>query len=248
MKKHIKLIVFIVSLLIVYYTYAIFLNQNKKIIYVPLGDSIAEGMTPENVIDYGYTDYVADFLKSENKLFFYSKEFTHSGYTIDNVKRDINDNKTVEINNKKYHLKEILRESDLVTITIGANDLIKGTSISDISTKLYSVKNVKKEIDVVAARFQELLLLVKQYAKNDIIVTGYFNPLPNLVEYKEKIDEVVKYYNYLIEEICNDLDVTYVDIFDVLEKNSKVFSNSYNIHPNKDGYKLIANEIIKNIE
>ena len=140
MRKCIKLIVFVLSLLIVFYIYNKFLNQNSKLIYIPLGDSIAEGMTPYGNIDYGYSDYIKDYLKDNDKLSFYTKKYTKSGYTVNDLKRDINDNKVIIEDNNKYYLKEILRESDLVTLTIGANDLIKGLSIDDIPVKLLNIK------------------------------------------------------------------------------------------------------------
>lgn len=245
MKKHIKLIVFVLSLAIVYFTYSIFLNQNKKMIYIPLGDSIAEGMTPYHDIDYGYTDYVADYLKKENNLSFYTKNYTKSGYTIGDVENDINNNKVVEIDNKKYYLKEMLRESDLVTLTIGANDFISGISFSNISTKITDIKEIKKDIDTIANKFKDLIVLIKKYAKNQIIVTGYFNPLPRMTEYKEVIDEAVQYYDNLIEEICNEMNIKYVDIFEIIGNNSDVLSNPLDIHPNKKGYELISKEVIK---
>lgn len=248
MKKYIKPIVFIIALFIVYFTYSIFIKQNNKIIYIPLGDSISEGMTPYNSVDYGYTDYIADYLKSKNNLSFYTKKYTKSGYTIKDVKNDIEDNKVIEINNKKYYLKEMLRESDLVTITIGANDFIRGMTLESITNKTIDVKKIKKDADLISNNFKELLKLIKKYAKNQIIVTGYFNPLPRLTKPKESIDEVIKYYDYLVEEICEELNVEYVEIFDIMEKNSEVFSNPLNIHPNKKGYELISKEIIKKIE
>jgi lysophospholipase L1-like esterase len=66
--------------------------------------------------------------------------------------------------------------------------------------------------------------------------------------YKDGIDEVVKYYNHLIEEICLDLNVKYVDLFDSFDKKEEYFSNPLDIHPNKLGYEIISKEIIKNIE
>lgn len=248
MKKYFKIIVFVLALLIVNFIYSLFLNQNSKYIYIPLGDSIAEGMTPYHVVDYGYTDYIADYLKKENKLSFYTKKFTKSGYTINDVKNDINDNKAIMLDNKKYYLKEVLRESDIVTITIGANDLMKGMSIDDIPVKLLNIKEIKQDIDKISIELKDLLILVEKYAKNQIIVTGYFNPLPNIIKYKEQIDELVKYYNNLVEDICDELNIKYVDIFNILEKNKDVFSNPLDIHPNKKGYEFISKEIMKSIE
>ena len=62
------------------------------------------------------------------------------------------------------------------------------------------------------------------------------------------IDPYVKYYNNLTEEICDELNIKYVEIFDVIEKNSSVLSNPFDVHPNKKGYELISKEVIKNIE
>lgn len=248
MKKHIKLIVFVISLLIVFFTYSIFINKNSKVYYVALGDSIAEGYTPYHEVDYGYTDYVADYLKKENNLSFFTKRYAKSGYTIEDLKRDIDNNKEIEIDNKKYYLKQVLRESDLVTLTIGANDFIKGMSLDDIPTKLLDTKNIKSRIDELVKDFNDLLILIKQYAKEEIIVTGYYNPLPRMELYKDSIDEIVKYYNNLIEEICVELDVIYVDVFDDFAKDIDVLPNPLDIHPNKKGYEIISKKIIEKIE
>jgi len=235
-------------MLIVFLTYNKFLNQNSKLIYIPLGDSIAEGMNSYNVVDYGYTDYIKDYLKNNDKLSFYTKKFTKSGYTINDLKRDINDNKVIIENDKRYYLKEILRESDLVTITIGANDLIKGVSLDDIPVELLDIKKIKKNIDNIINSYEKLLKLIKKYAKGQIIVTGYFNPLPKMTEYKDEIDEVVKYFNNHIEELSDELYVKYVDLYDCLNNKKDFFPNPLNIHPSKHGYEMISKEIIKNIE
>ena len=247
MKKHIKLIVFILSLLIVFIIYKGFSKNNSKIIYIPLGDSIAEGMTPYHNIDYGYTDYIKDYLKKNNRLSFYTKKYTKSGYTIEDVENDINNNKVIVEDDKKLYLKEILRESDLVTVTVGANNFIKGLNLNNIASKILDMEGTKKEADNITNKLKDLLILIKKYAKNQIIVTGYFNPLPRLEMYKNEIDEIVKYYNNEVETICDELDITYVDIFEVL-KDKDSLPNPVDIHPSKKGYELISKEIIKEIK
>ena len=248
MKKHKKLVVFILSLLIVFITYKSFSKENSKIIYIPLGDSVAEGMTPYHNIDYGYTDYITDYLKKNDKLSFYTKKYTKSGYTISDIENDINNNKVIEVDGKKLYLKEILRESDLVTLTVGANDFIKGLSIDDIPKKLLNMEETKKEVDEIANYLEDLLILIKKYAKNQIIVTGYFNPFPRLDTFKNDIDEIVKYFNDEVENICEELNITYVDIFEVLDNNNDAFPNPVDIHPSKIGYKIISEQVIKKIK
>ena len=60
--------------------------NNNKMIYIALGDSVAEGRNPYGEINYGYTDFIADDLKSKNKLDRYTKKYTKSGYKTSDVK------------------------------------------------------------------------------------------------------------------------------------------------------------------
>lgn len=248
MKKHIKLIVFLFALLLVFITYNSFSKENKKINYIALGDSIAEGMNSYSIVDYGYTDYIKDYLEDKELLSFYTKKYAVSGYRTRDLKNDIEDNKVVEQDNKKIYLKEALRESDLVTLTIGANDLIKTISLDNIEETILNVRETKQEIDKILEREKDIIILIKKYAKRQIIVTGYFNPFPRLINYKSNIDELVKYYNNHLNDLCDELEVDFVDIFEILDGNIKAFPNPMNIHPNKYGYELIYKEVAKKIE
>lgn len=248
MKKHIKLIVFLLALLLVFLTYNFFSKENKKISYIALGDSIAEGMNSYSVVDYGYTDYINDYLKGKDLLSFYTKKYAISGYKIRDLKNDIEDNKVIEQDDKKIYLKEALRESDLVTLTIGANDFLELLSLDNIDKIILNIKDTKKEIDNILEKEKDIIVLIKKFAKRQIIVTGYFNPFPRLENYKNNIDELVKYYNNNLSKLCDELEVDFVDIFGVLDGNEKAFPNPLNIHPNKYGYELIFKEILKKID
>ena len=58
MKKHIKLFVFIATLLLVFGIYNLLKGNSEKINYIALGDSVAEGMNPYGAVGYGYPDYI----------------------------------------------------------------------------------------------------------------------------------------------------------------------------------------------
>lgn len=248
MKRHIKLFVFLGAIIAVFAIYKTFSKESNKINYIALGDSVAEGMNSYGEIVYGYPDYISDYLKENERLTFYTKGFSKSGYTTENVKNDIENNKTIEVDGKKVNIKEALRESDLVTISIGANDFIKHLEIIDIPSKLTNLKESKKEIDAIGIKVKELLILIKKYAKNQIILVSYYNPLPALQSVKSEIDELIKYANNVYEDICDDLDITYVNVFDIFDGNDKYLPNPIDIHPTTEGYKEIANRIIKEIE
>ncbi len=247
MNKYIKILILFVTLVLVLGIYKYF-NQSKKINYLPLGDSIAEGMNSYFEIGYSYTDYIRDYLKEHNKLGFYTKSFTKSGYKTADLKRDIDDNRVIEIDGKKVYLKEALRESDLVTLTIGANDFISKYNLQNFTSKIANTAEAKKNTDIAIENLKDLISIIRTYAKNRIIITGYFNPFPRLTEQKEMIDEIVKYFNYSIEQYCEEEGLEYIDFFDILEGNIEALPNPINIHPSIYGYELMANEIIKRLE
>ena len=249
MKTTLKLLSLAIILAVVYIIYILFSPNPDKLNYVALGDSIAEGMNSYNAIDYGYADYISDHLKNQKKLGTYTKSFSKSGYTTENLTNDINNNKSIvdPKTNKTINIKEALRESHLVTISIGANDLIKGSSIQTFANKIENIIETKEEIDQIAIKVEELLILVKQYAKNQVILIGYYNPLPLITNYKSQINEIVVYANEKYSEIAKKLEIDYVDVFDVFNSNPTFLPNPSNIHPNTKGYEAISKEIIKKI-
>lgn len=244
MKKHIKLFVFILSILIVFTTYALFSNNKEKYYYIALGDSIAEGFTPNGKVEYGYPDYLKDYFEKENKLSFYTKTFAKSGYTTQNLIDDIENGREVLVDSKKLNIKKALRESNLVTVTIGANDFIRGISLQNLDSRLSDIKELKKEIDEITKKVQSTMELIKKYAKGTIILTGYYNPLPSDTAHKQIIDEIVKYANSKYEDICDDLNIVYVDIFDFAKQNIELLPSPFDIHPSVKGYEEISKILI----
>lgn len=249
MKKNLKILVLILILVTVYIIYSVFSPNKEKINYVALGDSLAEGMNSYNAIDYGYADYIMDDLKSNKKLGAYTKAFTKSGYTTNDLREDINNNKNIfdTATNKTINIKKTLRESDLVTISIGANDFLRGLSIANFSERVSNVEESKEEIDKIVEKVEDLIILIKQYAKGQIILVGYYNPLPALTDAKSQIDEIVIYANNKYSSLAEKLEIDYVDIFSTLDNKRNFLPNPVNIHPNTKGYEAISKEIIKKI-
>ena len=211
--------------------------------YVVLGDSLSAGRNPYGVDDYGYTDYVRDYLKKEDKLASYLS-YAVSGYTTEDVKNDINLNRSIIDNNKSIGIKKALRESDIVTISIGANDFLKDFNLSNIPQTLNDKQTLQNNIEDILLKISDLITLIKQYAKGEIIVVGYYNPLPHLEKYKNSIDELIDYVDKVYEELCRKHDVYYIKVSDDISKNVDCLPNPLDIHPNKEGYKIISNLII----
>ena len=248
MKKFTKLAVFFFAIVAVFLTYKVFSKEANKISYIALGDSVAAGRDSYGTEGYGYTDYIKDYLDDKGQLSFYTKAFSKSGYTTEDIINEIEGNYTTKVDDKTIYLKEALRESDLVTLQIGANNFIHGLTLTNLEEKLNDIPILKKSADEIILEVEKVIVLVKKYAKEQIIVIGYYNPLPRFTTYKEQIDEVVKYFNNKLEELCEEYDVDYVDIFDIFDNNEELLPNPFDIHPNVEGYKTIANKLIKYIE
>ena len=248
MKKHLKLFVLAISLVLVFTIYWIYKENNSDIYYVALGDSLVEGMDPYGVIGYSYSDYIRDYLKENNRLKFYTKEFSKTGYTTNDLKNDIENNKSIKLKDRNLSIKEALRESDLVTITIGANDFLRGLSINDLYTSLDDLQESKRKIDVIGKDVKDVIKVVKKYAKKQIILVGYYNPLPRLTTIKGDVDELIKYSYSVYEDICKDEDIECVNVFDVFDKNEELLPNPLDIHPSIEGYEKISKEVIKKID
>ncbi|MBQ7137188.1 MAG: SGNH/GDSL hydrolase family protein [Bacilli bacterium] len=246
--KHKKMIVLV--LLILFVSIGVFSiytgTYEEKFNYVALGDSLASGRNPYGVDDYGYTDYIKDYLNSKGKLNNYDN-YAVSGYLVSNIIDDINYNRVLE-KEDAVGLKRVLRESDLVTISVGANDLLEGINLSNFAT-LFSDRDMTiNKVDNIIENVENLLVLVKQYAKGDILVIGYYNPFPGLTKYKSQIDDVVMYADNRYNNLCNELDIHYVKISDVIGNNSEFLPNPLDIHPNKQGYAAISKKIIDIID
>lgn len=219
------------------------ITYEEEFNYVVLGDSLAAGRNPYGVEDYGYTDYVRDYLHQEKKLKSYVS-YAVSGYTVTDVNNDINYNRSVSVDNQNIGIKKALRESDLVTISIGANDFLEGMSLSNIPSNLSDIDIVQKSLEDIFKNIDDLLKLIKQYAKGDIIVVGYYNPFPSVEKYKSSINQVINYIDSKYNELCNKNNVFYIKISDNIASDSDYLPNPLDIHPSKEGYEVISEEVI----
>lgn len=223
-------------------------EKKSPIYYIALGDSVAEGVNQDSIVGKGYADFIYDYLIKEDRLKFYTKKFAKSGYTIDDVKNDIENNKSVEIDGQTLYIQDALRDADLITLTVGANDFIKNLDFTNYTSKLDNMDETKRELDEILAKNAELIDLIKTYSDKQIVVTGYYNPFPNIEDRWEQISELVEYYDDALHNICLQKEVEYFDLYLILYRDKRALPNSLNIHPSEYGYKLIADEMVKIIK
>ena len=217
MKKLLILGIIILSIFTIYKTMI-----DKKIYYVSLGDEISLGMTNTGYYKKSYPLYIKEYLEKKNRLETFIDEYENQGYRITDLINDINNNKEVEETHKT--IKNILIKADLITISIGTNDIK-----SKLNTKDY--KNLYNNVEEIINDLDNLLKLVREYCKENIILIGI-----NIKTEDKKIAELIKYTNEKFKEVADKYKIKYIDI-------SKIESN----YPTEEEYVEISNKIIEHI-
>lgn len=230
-KRLLKLSILFFIILLVFLIYKLF--KTDKINYISLGDTYSLGVNPYGEISYGYSDYLKDRLKVK----YYTKEYSKDIYDTTSLLKEIT------INNS---LKKDLRESNLVTISIGIYDFLnKNTLKVDINNLL----ELKETINKIIPNIDKCIKEIRKYAKNDVIIIGYYNPVPFLFNTSSNdLDTLFKYIDTEYEKIANKYDCMYISTYLLFKNNKELLPNPNNIHPSSTGYKLISDLILNNLK
>lgn len=247
MKKRYKLLIgFVVTGIILVIIF--FWTRDKKIYYLSLGDSLAAGQTPNNTISDSYGEYVADYLKDHEVLEFYTKKFTKSGYRSIDLLNDLNENKEITVGKKKITIKHALIKADLVTVSIGANDLFYKLNIGN-EFDINQFDDIYTYVDDSIKDVDKLLYELRKSCKEQIMVLGFYNPFTNFSHsLATTVEPIIEYANSKMHDIVKKYDMTFVDIHNTFLANDNYLPSKLEIHPTKDGYRAISREIIELID
>lgn len=247
MKRRYKLLIgFLITAVILIFIF--FITKDKKIYYLSLGDSLSVGQSPYNDINKSYGDYVASYLKEKNILEFYTKNFSNSNYRSIDLLNDLKENKEIIIDDKKISIKHALIKSDLVTVSVGANDLFYKLNIGN-EFKGKDFTNIYTYVDEVILDIDKLLFELRKSCKEQIMVLGFYNPFINYShDLATRVEPVILYANNKLEDLVNKYDMTYVGIHNSFLNNVDYLPDILEVHPTKKGYKAIANQVIKLID
>ena len=226
MKKILLILIVFITVFLIY-----LLNMDNKVYYLSL-ESLNE-LSDENG---DYNESVINYLSMNNKLERAVNGFSKNGYLVNDLIKDINENKKILVDNKKITFKNALIKADLVTLSIGMNE---------VNNKLLSSKNNNLKqynyIDNLLIDIDKLLSLIREYCKEDIFIIGVYYPYK---EYQTGIVDLFSYYNERYKELANRYNMKYIDIYNPFLENQEYLSSSDNISPSLKGYKYISDQII----
>lgn len=247
MKRRYKLLIgFIITGIILITIF--FMTRDKQIYYLSLGDSLAAGQTPNNTIEESYGDYVAEYLKDKEVLEFYTKKFSKSGYRSIDLLNDLNNNKKIKVDGKEITIKHALIKADIVTVSIGSNDLFYKLNVGN-EFNMNEFDDIYTYVDEAISDVDKLLYELRKSCKEQIMVFGFYNPFTNFSSsLANTVEPVIVYANEKMKNLVKKYDMTYVDIHDMFLANDNYLPSKLEIHPTKDGYKAMAKSVINLID
>ena len=220
-----KLKTIIYSLIILIVVFLIYLTTlDKKIYYLNLS---IDSKT------YTYDKLIKKDLETKDKLERYIDGFLSSTDRVTDLTNYINENKII-INDHEQTIKNALIKADLVTVFIGLNDINYKIGYSSMN-ELYDYA------DSFLTDISDLLEILREYCKEDIIIIGYYNI------YGSYYDEYFKYINKCVEEYAKELDIKYVSTNDIYDENSSRDNIMLTNSEHKILYEKVNKIIIDNV-
>ena len=215
MKKIIFILFLFFLLYACYYIYNI--TEDNKLNVVLIGDTIA---------DNPYLDNYPNI----NKI---NKDFINSDYHLKDLLNIIKYNQELDIDNKTESIHKLLKESDIVIISIGMNDIYY--KLNDNTKEIYSYVN-----DIIN-NYNIILKEISKYDNKYVFILGYYN-------ITNKNNDIFTYVNYKIKNIVNNYHYTYLDLNKILYNNKNYYQKSNVFYLNNAGYEQIYKLIVENLK
>lgn len=229
MKKIVFISLSVLAVIIIY-----LLNLDRKVFFLTLGDCLALGKSDTSIKEKSFNDYIKEQLVNETKLEKYVNQYVSDDLRISDIVNDINNNKKVIVNDKSYNIKNLLIKADLVTISINHEDVISKLN------KNYTINELYVWADELIKNYEDMLVLLRKYCKEEIYVLGFY--YPDTIDNQKKIN-VITYLNNNFNEVSNKYKVKYIDIANMFLENHNFIDGYY---PSGLGYSEIAKQIMLN--
>lgn len=205
-------------------------------VYMAIGDSLAAGQTPESQIDTGYADLIAQELSRNQTVALYSKNLAFPGFTTTDVLDSIQSDEA----------KELLSSANLITVSAGANDLLRLVQ-GDAGQGSLSFQQVQVDFALNKARNNmDLILaeLTEQSPDAAVYVMGYYFAYPHVRDtQKNGTARQLDRLNEILQLSAEKAGAVFVSVDQSFGANAvdKV-PNPADVHPNAAGYQAMANE------
>lgn len=206
----------------------------EPIQYLALGDSLTRGIGDETG-KYGYTKRLAKAIEAwpavlEVKLDNRGKNGRRSDQLLTLIENG--------------HYDEELTEADLVTVTMGGNDVMK-----IVKKDLFSLKKemFDKEMVKFEGRYRKIVEEIrKRNSEVPIVLIGFYNPFSIITDEYTPFETIIDEWNMTIAQIASDdQNACFVPTSDLFETNEEMVYHTDFFHPNASGYDRMTARIIQ---
>lgn len=201
--------------------------------YLALGDSLTRGIGDEQNL-YGYTGRLSHALEMWPAI---------SKVELDNRgKNGRRSEKVLELL-ARGHYDEELAKADLISMTLGGNDVMKV-----VKTDLFALKKVMFDTarGPFAQRYGQIIEEIrKRNATAPIILIGFYNPFSIVTDEFTPFEPIIQEWNDDMKKVAEaDTKACFVPIDDLFTSNENLVYHTDFFHPNVRGYERMTERII----
>lgn len=210
-----KIILVLFLFLSCYYIYN--QTEEKKLSCLVIGDTIADN----------------NYLENNELVTEYNNNYINNDYRIIDLVNIIKYNEEIEINDKHISIHRLLKNADILIISIGMND---------IYSKLNSdTKDIYTYINNMINNMEILYDEIDRYSYKKVIVLGYYN-------ITNKNNDLFTYLNYKMKIITEKYNYKYIELNNILKNNPNFLKKSNSYELNNRGYNEINKIIVENLK
>lgn len=201
-------------------------KKNKTI--VALGDSLTRGTG--DVGGKGYIGYLAEQLEEKTKEKIILQNLGVKGFRSEQLLDQVG----------QVGIQRQVKQADIITITIGGNDLFQSGQTL-VNLKQQNVDKLRKQYLV---NLEKIISTIRSSNKDaTIFFVGLYNPFIELNQAKVTT-QAVRQWNFETSELLDKYPQTvFVPTFDLFQLKVNDYLYSDKFHPNTEGYKLIAERV-----
>ncbi len=208
-------------------------QDDAKIYYLALGDSLTRGVGDEEQKN-GYTKRLAEKIEQWSEI---------SEVVLDNRgKRGRRSDQLLALIEKGHYDNE-LKNAQLITITIGGNDIMK-----IVKKDLFDLKKKDFDAELVDFKVRYDKIMKEIRSKNPdvpVILIGLYNPFSVVTDEITQFESIISEWNGTIEEISeSNPKACFVDVEDLFDTNANLVYHTDFFHPNGYGYTIMTERIV----
>ena len=206
--------------------------NKKEIHHLAIGDSIIHGFGVD---------------ETENLVYKFSNQLGHEiNKTVHYTNKGKNGMTSTGLNEmiKAGLLDEAIKKSDIITVNIGGNDVLK-------TAKKQDYYGAVKSFDTLQATFTKNLTEISMKIKEinphaTIVLLELYNPLPADHQFSDLADSLLPKWNVNIYEVAQQIPSSIVvQTTKVINSDNPQNLSPDGVHPNSAGYTAITSQILK---